>query len=262
MLKEDFEAFTQQLLHNLEAESNVVGLVALGSMAQRDYQPDRWSDHDFFVITALNEQEHFRTNLTWLPNYSDIVLQFRETAHGLKVLYKNGHLLEFAVFDSNDLAELYPIKINRYRVLLDKAELEQSFSQAAAEVKKTANANPIDDNKYFGMFLCNLLVGLGRYHRGEKISGHVFVKTYALTNLLILLEKYLPSDQKELLDNLDPLRRFERAYPQLGQKLDAILALEVPQAALQMLRLADAELQSYLQNYPSEAVQVLEQYFS
>jgi hypothetical protein len=26
----------------------VLGLVAVGSMAARDYEPDEWSDHDFF----------------------------------------------------------------------------------------------------------------------------------------------------------------------------------------------------------------------
>ena len=50
-----YAAFTEALRARLEADPRVVGLVALGSMARRDYEPDRWSDHDFFVITRAAE---------------------------------------------------------------------------------------------------------------------------------------------------------------------------------------------------------------
>jgi hypothetical protein len=46
---EGYERFTGRLQDSLTADDRVLGLVALGSMARQDTQPDRWSDHDFFV---------------------------------------------------------------------------------------------------------------------------------------------------------------------------------------------------------------------
>jgi hypothetical protein len=41
---------------------------------------------------------------------------YRETEHGLKVLYRGGHLLEFTVFSEN---ELQMARLNRYRILAE-----------------------------------------------------------------------------------------------------------------------------------------------
>ena len=39
-------------------------------MADRDYSPDEWSDHDFFLISQPGEQEALRQDLSWLPRTS------------------------------------------------------------------------------------------------------------------------------------------------------------------------------------------------
>lgn len=254
MNSEQYQSFTNLLRQNLEADRRVLGLVALGSMAQQDYQPDRWSDHDFFVITESGEQEDFRRNLGWLPSSDEVVLALRETDHGLKVLYRNGHLLEFAVFDAK---ELYLAKVNRYQVLLDRGEIARHMEAIKASSTKSAASSEDEDFKEFGMFITNMLVGVGRYNRGEKFSGHLAVKTYAFSHLVVLLKKYLESPQKDILDNLDPVRRFERVFPEVGAELNQILSLETPHAALAMLDLAERELQDNLKNYPAEAVKII-----
>lgn len=113
MTPEAYSAFTEKLKESLSNDDRVLGLIAVGSMARVDYEPDQWSDHDFFVITRPGQQEFFRSNYSWLPPHRKIVFTFRETAHGVKVLYEDGHLLEFAVFD---LEELYLARVNRVRV--------------------------------------------------------------------------------------------------------------------------------------------------
>src|SRR4051812_48367660 len=98
-------------------------------MADRDYAPDDWSDHGFFVISSAGEQERLRGDLSWLPRHDGVALAFRETEHGLNVIYDDGHLLEFAVFD---LDELGLAGINRYRVLLDRGGVEERVREVAA----------------------------------------------------------------------------------------------------------------------------------
>jgi hypothetical protein len=257
MQPEEYQNFTNALYQNLERDQRVIGLVAVGSMAQQDYQPDRWSDHDFFVVVAPGEKESFRSNLNWLPQASEIVLSYRETLHGLKVVYRSGNLLEFAVFDNQ---EMYLAKVNRYRVLLDRANIEQQVAQIKAASTQPPLAEAEETKivyNEFGEFLTNLLVGVGRHNRGEKLSGRQFVKAYALRHLLVLLEKYLPASQKALLDNLDPFRRFEKVYPGLGEEINNLLESETPAAARGLLSVAERELAGFLPSYPQEAVQVI-----
>lgn len=205
-------------------------------MAGRDYEPDEWSDHDFFVVTRPGEQEAFRTGLWWLPRADDVALSFRETAHGVKVVYADGHLLEFAVFD---LDELGLAEVNRTRVLLDRGGVEERMEDV---VGATESRPPADDAYHFGQLVTNVLVGVGRARRGEELSGAFFVKTQAVRHLAILLARAFPVDRGSLLDALDPLRRFERIYPEFGRELAALQLLETPRAGRSLLDLAERAL--------------------
>jgi hypothetical protein len=232
---DDYAAFTAELRSSLDGRDGVLGLVAVGSMAARDYQPDEWSDHDFFVVTSTGSQEIFRQELEWLPRGDRITLAFRETDHGLKVVYDDAHLIEFAVFDPEELGLA---GVNRYRVLLDTGGVEERLAEVAAATAR----RPHDERRDFGMFVAHVLVGAGRARRGEVLSGGSFVREHALRPLCALLQRELPSERSTLADDLDPLRRFEQLYPELGAELAAIVAQEPVAAGLGLLDLADREL--------------------
>lgn len=246
---EAYERFSRDLERNLEADPRVLGLVAVGSMARRGSFPDRWSDHDFFVVVAPGKQEFFRSNLDWLPDHGEIALSFRETAHGVKVLFRDGHLAEFAVFDPDELAVA---RINRYRVLFDR----ERIGARVAEVAETtaARTTPASDDWLVGQFLTSLLVGAGRHDRGERLSGGQLVKTTALGHLVVLLARHSGSPGTEKLDSLDPLRRFEIVFPSLGRRLHAALGLETPGAARALLDIAVEELPGWIPETAAAAV--------
>jgi hypothetical protein len=250
MSPQEFQAYSDQLRTNLVGDARVIGLIFLGSSAGKTRQADEWSDHDFFVIVKSGEQEAFRAQLDWLPDAAQIVFAFRETAHGLKVLYRNGHLIEFAIFDAE---ELFLAKVNDYAVVIDRDKVAESLAKIARESVAEAR----DDDYYVGMCLGNLWVGLGRYLRGERLSGHQFVKTHAVARLLTLLARHVKAAHELALDNLDEWRRFERAYPEIGEALNAILLRDVPEAARGLLDVFERELQTKIQDYPQEAVAVI-----
>ena len=247
----EYNEFTENLRLKLAGDDRVLALIALGSMAQQDYQPDEWSDHDFFVITIHGVQEDMRRDLSWLPQPDDLVFQFRETEHGIKALYRGGHLLEFAVFNED---ELQLARLNRYRVLLDKVALAPKLAELELATQDFVAHSTKAPEHRFAEFLMNIFVGVGRQARGEMLSGQQFIKTYALTHLLHLLAQFHASEQAHLLDNLDPFRRFERVYPALGARLNQIMAQETLLAAEGLLAVADQELRPYLPNYPETAV--------
>jgi len=103
MNTQDYQAFTDTLQHNLENDPRVVGLIAAGSMARQSHEPDEWSDHDFWLVVQPDAVDWFVHNHEWFPDYQQIVLFFREPHGGMKVVYHNAHLLEFAITDRQTL---------------------------------------------------------------------------------------------------------------------------------------------------------------
>jgi hypothetical protein len=236
----DYHAFTTELVERLRPDDRVTGLVAVGSMAAVDYQPDEWSDHDFFVITPAGGQEELRRDLSWLPAHERIALFFRETAHGLKVLYDDGHLLELAVFDSEEIGLA---GVNRFRVLLDRGGVEERMRQVSARPREQPS-----DEHLFGMFVASMQVGAGRTRRGERLSG-AFFAIWGTRYLCALLARTVPARDHALLDDLDALRRFERVYPELGAEVAA--TLHDPAA---LLDLAERELRPLRPELPWRAL--------
>ncbi|HYN42246.1 MAG TPA: hypothetical protein VE129_10745 [Thermoanaerobaculia bacterium] len=244
-----YDAFTSSLIGVLAGDSRVVGLVALGSMSGLGVPPDVFSDHDFFVVTAPGFQEVFRIDLAWLPGADRAALVHRETEHGLKVVLADGHLLEFAVFD---LDELLVARANRYTVLLDRGGVAGRMAEVAAKPVEAS-----EDRWLTGQLLGNLLVGGGHAARGELISARLFVAGWATGHLLRLLARHVPAETAVFLDDLDPFRRFERAYPRLGGELNAALARDPLEAALALLDLAERDLGPVLPVWPSVAAEAV-----
>lgn len=253
---ESYRDFTRRLQGLLEEDDRVIGLIALGSMAEGSRMPDAWSDHDFFVVTEPGKQPQFRHDLSWLPDHESIVLRIHETAHGLKVLYESGHLLEFAVFDRDDLADL---KVNDYRVLIDRDHLTPIFAAAARRQPEARSYDPLRDA---AMVVALVYVGYGRFARGEHLSAHVFLKHHLLHHLIPLLRHLYPPQNPALVDDLDAMRRVEIVLPDHAPAINAVMLLPPPEAAVRLLDLLDCHVKPHLEGYPAQAVAVVRRYIT
>jgi hypothetical protein len=220
--------FIDQLTANLASRHDVLGLVLVGSTADRARQ-DEWSDHDFFVITEDASAEPMRANLDWLPDHDTIALAPRETAHGLKVIYESGHVLEFAVFT---LGELSLAGANAFEVALDRGGIAPIMESLAKRPRA-----PRDDEADLALMLSHILIGVGRARRGELLVAGNLIRSYAVERLLTVLAHRSPDPR---LDNLDSFRRVELVFPWL--KLDEALAQSPEAAARAVLAIAEREL--------------------
>jgi hypothetical protein len=228
--------FTERLQERLARTPSVLGLVLLGSTSGLGTPPDTWSDHDFFVVVEPGAQERFRSDLGWMPDAASIALSFRETAHGLKVVYESGRLSEFAVFEPD---ELRLARVNRYRVVLDRADVATRM----ARVREATVSAPRTDSAWeAGQFLTNLLVGVGRWRRGERRSGDLLVRCGALGHLLRIVAAGVPPEDPAAPDDLDPFRRFERAWPGIAREVEQALSQPTPEAAGRLLATAEVVL--------------------
>ena len=228
MTPDRFAEFTQRLVAWAEADPRVVGLAVAGSAARRGREPDEWSDHDLWVITRPGDAEPLRRSTDWLPDAERIVLAFPETVHGVKFVYDDGHLVEAAVFGSDELAVAVS---NDIRVLVDKGGIADAVAATTVDTPAFGEAH------HAGEFLSNLLVGAGRWRRGERQSARSFVRHHAVRQLITLV-RGLVDPAVETLDSLDPDRRVEQAYPAFGARLDAAMAAPTPEAGRRLLGLA------------------------
>src|ERR1044071_176593 len=115
----EYETFLDELTATLEADSRVLGLVALGSTADA-YARDLWADHDFWVVTSPGSQSRYLDTFSWLPRAGDILITVRHGSSGRAVLYADGRKAEYIVFDPEEAAGG---KIERFRVLIDRADI-------------------------------------------------------------------------------------------------------------------------------------------
>lgn len=227
---ENFIKYQEQMVEKLEPLPEVLGLVFAGSAADLS-RADQYSDHDFFLIVADGRAEAFRQDLSWLPNHEQISLSPRETEHGLKVLYRDGTMLELAVFEIGELPSHVAPQDNR--VVFDRGGVREIIEQITHR-----NTKPFDPATEYQLFLTLVHIGLGRIKRGEVIAGSQHIKSYALSHLLGLIRHYQPAE-RDRSDALNRYRRFESDFPELGARLAALVKGESFECARGMVEIAD-----------------------
>ena len=230
-LLEEFVAYSNRLRDSLATRDEVLGLILVGSTADLG-RVDEWSDHDFFVVTKAGFAEAMRQDLTWLPEHEDIVMRPRETDHGLKVVYANGQVLEFAVFEDSELDNA---GANSYNVTVDRSNITARM----AAIAERSKPKPYDFDTEFEVFLGQMLIGIGRARRGETLIAGQFIRSYCLNRLLGFMRawvKPLPGTEPKQ-DNLDRFRRFEQQYPELGAEIEGIIQQPVEAAGKHLIDL-------------------------
>ena len=211
----------------------VIGLIFVGSAAAT-HRVDQYSDQDFFLVVQQGAGESFRQDLSWLPNSTDIALHPRETAHGLKVVYQNGDVLEFAVFEDSEL-ELSAA--NDYKVVLDRANITERM----AKIAERSTPGEVNRAQELELFLSLILIGVGRARRGEVLAAEQHIKGYALNHALRLIRLAKPISESRK-DSLNAYRRFEFDYPELGRELQDVLLMPTEESAKSLVVLVLREI--------------------
>jgi hypothetical protein len=236
--RDRYDDLLDRYVEACRGRDDVVGVVAVGSTAALGRQPDPWSDHDILVMARHGAAAALRRDLSWVPDNDRLVLQHAETLHGLMLLHGDGHLVELAVFEPD---ELDGVSLEDYRVLLDRggvAELMESLERrtAAAAADRRAVAA-----RAFALFAKQIVVGVNRHRRGEWLSAHDRVRGEAVRHLLALSDPGGPGSSHPAACTVDPFRRFERIRPDLAPEVSAALCRPVPETARALVDLAAVE---------------------
>lgn len=242
--------FKTELRDKSQNDDRILGLIWAGSAADTN-RFDQYSDFDFYLITIDEQAEPMRQNLDWLPNPEEVAYCARETAHGLKVVYKDGTILEFAVFTLDQLSKSV---VNHFEVALDKADVESRTIAIQAKVEPKSHETAED---HLAIIYTLLMIAIGRARRGELMIAGQFIRSYAALHLIKAVKKTFESADLSKRDVLDPWRRFEWEYPEIAQKLNEALAQEVESAAWEIARLTH-ELFDSKSKIPESGIQTLE----
>jgi lincosamide nucleotidyltransferase B/F len=167
----------QEIISRNQSE-DVLAFLGLGSMHDLS-RIDNYSDIDFFMIVEKGHKLKYLQNVKWLE-VAPIVFWYRETKDGLKVIYDDGILLEFVVFEVD---ELKSIPFQEGTVYYSKPTFDTNILIPSVKPPKKQ-----DETWILNTLLGNLYVGLLREHRGEHVAAFLMIQVYAAHHLLTLLD--------------------------------------------------------------------------
>ena len=218
------------LAESLQSRPDALALLALGSVGRETERIDAWSDLDFFVIVRPGAKAAYVRELDWLAAAHPIAWAFKNTADGYKALMADGVLCEFAVFEPQELPGI-PFAPGRW-IWRREEEVPEHWATPVPELPQPQSAD-----WRVGEALSNLLVGLQRYLRGERVAAMRMVQVYAMDRVMELIdaaEAHAPGVSR---DPFTADRRFELRHPARASDVRgwAPGIDHTPQAALALL---------------------------
>lgn len=219
---------------SLAASGHALALIALGSIGRDTHRLDAWSDLDFFAIVEPGHKASYLERLDWLEAAHPLAWHFRNTRDGHKALMADGVFCEFAVFEP---AELDAIPFAPGRIVWKRDGVDDAI---AVPRRPLPDGSLPDETWIVGEALSGLLVGLQRWHRGERLAAMRMVQSHALDRLVELdaLRLLQAGAGAEGADPFNRERRVEQRQPGLRDELPRIAAgyEHTPEAALALLQ--------------------------
>jgi len=194
---------------SLRSSGNALALIGLGSVGLETGRLDEWSDLDFFAIVERGQKSRYIDRLDWLERAQPLAWHFRNTADGHKALMTDGVFCEFAVFEPQELEN---IPFAAGRIVWRRDDVDPSIARPC----KPLPLRTTDETWIVGEALSCLMVGLARWHRGEKLSAMRFVQSHAVDRLIELdaLRTHATAG-----DPFSGERRLEARQPALAAEL-------------------------------------------
>ncbi|AXG14494.1 hypothetical protein [Intrasporangium calvum] len=250
---ERFEELSRGLAEGVRTRDGLIGLVLLGSSSdEARHRRDEWSDHDFFALTAAGRGAQLRPDLSWLPDRDRVVLTAREGEIGFVAVYDDAHVFEFAYSDAEELAGAVA---GEATILVDDAQGTTAglVERARARASAADGLDAVNDAK---LVLVKLLIGTGRVRRGEVLNGGMFIRQWAVGHLVSAVRGRFADSSTSLRDRIDPVRRFERDFPEWGGRIADAVAQPADDAACALFQVFRG-LEDGWSEFPSRAADVV-----
>ncbi len=207
-----------ELAAALAKREHTLAFMALGSVGLEQERADEFSDLDFFVIVEDAYKQKYIEDLSWLSGVCPLSYTFKNTIDGFKVLFEDGIYGEFAVFGETDMPD---VTQPNGRLIWKKESYQ--YADLTKMKGKIPQIKSSDPDFAINEALTNLYVGLQRTLRGERLSGYIYIESYALNRILSIVHHY-EKENPILEDVFGVERRFEKHYPEFSRKLPKMLS--------------------------------------
>lgn len=221
-----------QIGQSLRGSEHALALIGLGSVGLETDRLDEYSDLDFFAIVEPGYKARYVDHLDWLTATDPLVWSFRNTLDGHKALMADGVFCEFAVFEPHELEH---VPFAPGRVVWRRSDVDPDVAKPRRPVPQLQLP---DETWIVGEALSNLLVGLQRWHRGERLSAARLVQIHAVDRLIELDALRSPAVRESRPpDPFNRERRLEERRPELAAELSRVMPGydRTPDAARAML---------------------------
>jgi hypothetical protein len=197
----------------LSTRDDALALLALGSVGTETERLDAWSDLDFFVLVSDGAKERYISNLDWLAAAHPVIWHFQNTVDGHKALMADGVFCEFAVFEIHELSRI-PYAPGRF--VWRRDEVDEGLARATQPLPAQQSADWL-----IGEALSNIIIGLQRHARGEKLAAMRMIQVHSLDRVLEFLELQEPGSHAAVAarDPFNVDRRVEMRSSQAGRAL-------------------------------------------
>ncbi|MBX9470681.1 hypothetical protein [Microcella sp.] len=239
-----FEHYLNAVTRRLRDDPRVVGLVAMGSTAER-HRVDEWSDHDLAIVTLAGYQEELRHERGWLPDAEHLVLDVIEWHGGGKLIFDDGRVVEFGVATAEELSGW---SVHHHDVLFDRGGVAEAVALAVARSPRNADA---DLGETLAIAVAHTHIGAGKAARGELLAASTALRGDAVTALATAVA--IISDPDARADYLDPRRRLEQTHPEVARALAEAMRLDELALARRLLEIAE-QLAGDRAEFPRAAV--------
>lgn len=190
---------------------DVLGLLGLGSVGVELSRLDQYSDLDFFLIVKKGSKSTYLASLFWLSDVYPLVYSFRNTVDGYKILFSDGIYGEFAVFEEQEMTD---ISYSEGRWIFKKLDCKTSNVQIMPFQPLVSKQTDFAVNE----LLTNLLVGLQRFRRGERLAAQRLIEVHALNQLISILPS-IYVEENIVADKFNLDRRVEFRFPAFAKKI-------------------------------------------
>lgn len=239
-----FESYLNRVIEALRADPRVVGLVGMGSTAER-WRVDEWSDHDLAIIVEAGAEDEFRHGRDWIPGRDRLVIDVVEWHGGAKLVFDDGHVVELGVATTDSLRAW---AVHHHDVLIDNGGVADAVADAVEHSAYTRNG---DLSAQLNLVVATVRIGAGKALRGEVLAGGDMLRHDAIGHLLAATAITSPLDRHS--DLLDPRRRVERTHPELATALAEAIRQPELQLAHRLLDLLENHF-GHLDTYPRRGV--------
>lgn len=155
-------------------------------------------------------------DIHWLADIQHIAYEFKRSPGHFRFLFSDGLFCDFTVLDENEL-DLSSLQNGEILWQKDACPAQLNAALSSSEVQGSHNSVIKHEESCWllGEFLTNLLIGLRRYSKGDKLSAFYLIQHNALTQLLELVDKWEAKDGTGEASTVRTDGSFETNYPQL-----------------------------------------------